>query len=167
MFLVSSTCFSIKEIGTLGKWVKNLELSNRILISIFQSIFFIDEPISYYEIEVKAIHIAHLNDVRFNSNWVFFTHDDCLKVDIQYQKFLKIPKFGLTEGIIFNSESCKLSWSWKWMVWQISEILSFFVTETPAIFSWKNRSRMMLNWWMDLEWWFTQIIGCFGENPLF
>ena len=54
---------------------------------------------------------AHLNDVRFNSNWVFFTNNDCLKVDIQYQKSLKIPKFGLTEGVIFNSENCKLSWS--------------------------------------------------------
>ena len=52
---------------------------------------------------------AHLNDVRFNSNWVFFTHDDCLKIDIQYQKILKIPKFGLTEGVIFNSENGKLS----------------------------------------------------------
>ena len=39
----------------------------------------------------------------------FFTNDDCLKVNIQFQKFLKIHKFGLTEGIIFNSENCKLS----------------------------------------------------------
>ena len=38
---------------------------------------------------------AHLNDFRFNSNWVFFTNNDCLKVDIQFQKFLNIPKFGL------------------------------------------------------------------------
>ena len=30
---------------------------------------------------------------------VFFTNDDCLKIDIQYQKFLKIPKFGLTEDV--------------------------------------------------------------------
>jgi len=65
---------------------------------------------------------AHLNDVRFNSNWVFFTHDDCLKIDIQYQKFLKIPKFGLTEGVIFNSENCKLSLSQKWGNRQISEM---------------------------------------------
>jgi len=65
---------------------------------------------------------AHLNDVRFNSNWVFFTHDDCLKIDIQYQKFLKIPKFGLTEGVIFNSENCKLSLSRKCWYRQISEM---------------------------------------------
>ena len=65
---------------------------------------------------------AHLNDVRFNSNWVFFTNDDCLKVDIQFQKFLKIPKFGLTEGIIFNSENCKLSLMRKCCNWQISEM---------------------------------------------
>ena len=45
---------------------------------------------------------------------VFFTNDDCLKIDIQYQKFLKIPKFGLTEGVIFNSENGKLSWAEKW-----------------------------------------------------
>ena len=57
---------------------------------------------------------AHLNDVRFNSNWVYFTNNDCLKIDMQYQKFLKIPKFGLTEGVIFNSENCKLSWFQKW-----------------------------------------------------
>ena len=44
---------------------------------------------------------------------VFFTNDDCLKIDIQYQKFLKILKFGLTEGVIFNSENGKLSWSEK------------------------------------------------------
>ena len=43
----------------------------------------------------------------------FFTNDDCLKVDIQFQKSLKIPKFGLTEGVIFNSENGKLSWSEK------------------------------------------------------
>ena len=42
----------------------------------------------------------------------FFTNDD-LKVDIQFQKFLKIPKFGLTEGVIFNSENCKLRWAEK------------------------------------------------------
>ena len=65
---------------------------------------------------------AHLNDIRFNSNWVFFTHDNCLKIDIQYQKSLKIPKFGLTEGIIFNSENCKLSWWQKWGNRQISEM---------------------------------------------
>ena len=35
----------------------------------------------------------------------FFTNNDCLKVDIQFQKFLNIPKFGLTEGDIFNSEN--------------------------------------------------------------
>ena len=35
------------------------------------------------------------------------------KVDIQFQKFLKIPKFGHTEGVIFNYENCKLSCSWK------------------------------------------------------
>ena len=57
---------------------------------------------------------AHLNDVRFNSNWVFFTNNDCLKVDIQFQKFLKSPNFGLTEGVIFNSENCKLSLLLKW-----------------------------------------------------
>ena len=57
---------------------------------------------------------AHLNDVRFNSNWVFFTNNDCLKVDIQFQKFLKSPNFGLTEGVIFNFENGKLSWAWKW-----------------------------------------------------
>ena len=45
---------------------------------------------------------------------VFFTNDDCLKIDIQYQKFLKNPKFGLAEGVIFNYENCKLSWSQKW-----------------------------------------------------
>ena len=56
---------------------------------------------------------AHLNDVRFNSNWVFFTHDDCLKIDIQFQKILKIPKFGLTEGVIFNSSILKTA-SWVW-----------------------------------------------------
>ena len=44
----------------------------------------------------------------------FFTNNDCLKVDIQYQKSLKIPKFGLTEGVIFNSENGKLSCSEKW-----------------------------------------------------
>ena len=65
---------------------------------------------------------AHLNDVRFNSNWVFFTHDDCLKIDIQYQKSLKIPKFGLTEGVTFNSENGKLSWWQKWWYRQISEM---------------------------------------------
>ena len=65
---------------------------------------------------------AHLNDVRFNSNWVFFTHDDCLKIDIQYWKSLKIPKFGLTEGVIFNSENGKLSCSEKWWYRQISEM---------------------------------------------
>ena len=65
---------------------------------------------------------AHLNDVRFNSNWVFFTHDDCLKIDIQYWKSLKIPKFGLTEGVIFNSENCKLSLSQKLQYRQISEM---------------------------------------------
>ena len=65
---------------------------------------------------------AHLNDVRFNSNWVFFTHDDCLKIDIQYQKSLKIPKFGLTEGVIFNSENGKLSWAQKSQFRQISEM---------------------------------------------
>ena len=65
---------------------------------------------------------AHLNDVRFNSNWVFFTNNDCLKIDIQYQKFLKIPKFGLTEGVIFNSENGKLSCSQKWWYRQISEM---------------------------------------------
>ena len=27
---------------------------------------------------------AHLNDVRFKSNWVFFTNIDCMKIDIQY-----------------------------------------------------------------------------------
>ena len=32
---------------------------------------------------------------------------------IQFQKFLKIPKFGPTKGVIFNSENCKLSWSEK------------------------------------------------------
>ena len=53
---------------------------------------------------------AHLNDVRFNSNWVFFTNDDCLKVDIQFQKCL------------FNSENCKLSCGEKWWYWQISEM---------------------------------------------
>ena len=58
----------------------------------------------------------------FNSNWVFFTNNDCLKVDIQFQEFLKIPKFGLTEGIIFNSENYKLSCSQKWWYWQISEM---------------------------------------------
>ena len=42
---------------------------------------------------------------------VFFTNDDCLKIDITYQKFLKIPRFGITEGVIFNSENCKLSCS--------------------------------------------------------
>ena len=65
---------------------------------------------------------AHLNDVRFNSNWVFFTHDDCLKIDIQYWKSLKIPKFGLTEGVIFNSENGKLSWAEKGQYRQISEM---------------------------------------------
>ena len=52
---------------------------------------------------------AHSNDIKFNLNWVLFTNDDCLKVDIQFQKSLKIPKFGLTEGVIFNSENGKLS----------------------------------------------------------
>ena len=56
---------------------------------------------------------ALLNDVRFNSNCVFFTSYDCLKIVIQFQKFLKIPKFGLTEGVIFNSENGKLSCSQK------------------------------------------------------
>ena len=50
-----------------------------------------------------------LNDVKFNSNLIFSSNNDYLKVDIQFQKFLKIPKFGLTEGIIFNSENCNLS----------------------------------------------------------
>ena len=63
-----------------------------------------------------------LNDVRFNLNWVFFINDDCLKVDIQFRKFLKIPKFGLTEAVIFNSENCKLSWFQKWQYRQISEM---------------------------------------------
>ena len=65
---------------------------------------------------------AHLNDVRFNSNSVFFTNNDCLKVDIQYQKFLNIPKFGLTEGVIFNYENGKLSCSQKSQFRQISEM---------------------------------------------
>ena len=65
---------------------------------------------------------ACLNDIRFNSNWVFSTNEDCLKVDIQFKKFLKNLKFGLTEGIIFNSENCKLSCSQKWQFWQISEM---------------------------------------------
>ena len=65
---------------------------------------------------------AHLNDVRFNSNWVFFTNNDCLKIDIQYQKFLKIPKFSLTEGVTFNSENCKLSCGQIWIFRQISEM---------------------------------------------
>ena len=65
---------------------------------------------------------AHLNGVRFNSNWVFFTNNDCLKVGIQFQKFLKIPKFGLTEGVIFNSENGKLSCWQKWGNRQISEM---------------------------------------------
>ena len=64
---------------------------------------------------------AHLDDIRFNSNWVFFTNEDCLKIDIQYQKILKIPKFSLTEGVIFNSENCKLSWAEKSQYRQISE----------------------------------------------
>ena len=52
----------------------------------------------------------------------FFTNDDCPKVDIQFRKFLKIPKFGLTEGVIFNSENCKLSWFQKCQYRQISEM---------------------------------------------
>ena len=63
---------------------------------------------------------AHLNDVRFKLS--FFINDDCLKVDIQFQKFLNIPKFGLTEGVIFNSENCKLSWWQKRQCRQISEM---------------------------------------------
>ena len=45
-----------------------------------------------------------------------------MKVDIQFQKFLKIPKFGLTEGVIFNSENGKLSWAEKGQYRQISEM---------------------------------------------
>ena len=51
----------------------------------------------------------------------FFTNDD-LKVDIQFQKFLKISKFGLAEGVIFNSENGKLSCSQKSQFRQISEM---------------------------------------------
>ena len=47
--------------------------------------------------------------VKDEFKWRFFTNDDFLKVIIQFQKFLKIPKFCLTEGVIFNSENCKLS----------------------------------------------------------
>ena len=54
---------------------------------------------------------------------IFFTNNDCLKVDIQYQKSLKIPKFGLTEGVIFNSENSKLSCWQKWQYRQISEMV--------------------------------------------
>ena len=77
----------------------------------------------------------------------FFTHDDCLKVDIQYQKILKIPKFGLTEGVIFNSENGKLSCWQKWQYRQISEmggenfkilIRSYFIL---SIFSMYHPSR--------------------------
>ena len=53
-----------------------------------------------------------LNDTRFNSNWVFFP-PIYLKIDIQFQKFWKLAKFGPTKGIIFNSENCKLTWMWK------------------------------------------------------
>merc|ERR1712001_575312 len=63
-----------------------------------------------------------MGDVRFNSNCVFFTNNDCLKIDIQYQKILKIPKFGLTEGVIFNSENGKLSCWQKRQYTQISEM---------------------------------------------
>ena len=52
----------------------------------------------------------------------FFTNADCLKVDIQFQKFLKISEFSLAKGVIFNSENCKLSWSRKWQFRQISEM---------------------------------------------
>ena len=63
----------------------------------------------YYNAQQLIPAEAHLNDVIFNSIQIFFTNNDCLKVDIQYQKFLKIPKFGLAEGVIFNSENGKLS----------------------------------------------------------
>ena len=42
-----------------------------------------------------------LNDLRSNSNRVFSSNNDYLKVNIQFQKFLKIC---LTESAIFNSE---------------------------------------------------------------
>ena len=57
---------------------------------------------------------AHLNDVRFNSKLVFFTNNDCLKVDIQFQRSLKIPKFGLTEFLTYSQKkflSRKLYWN--------------------------------------------------------
>ena len=65
-------------------------------------------PIDYHKARMS------LNDVRFNSNWVFFSNNNCLQVDIQFQKFMITSKFGLAEGVIFNFENGKLSWREKW-----------------------------------------------------
>ena len=99
--------------------VENRELRPT-LSSILQSFF--EWILTYCFLIDPSQAEAHLDDIRFNSNWIFFTNDDCLKVNIQFQMFLKIPKFGLTEGVIFNSENGKLSWAEKWWYRQISEM---------------------------------------------
>ena len=45
-----------------------------------------------------------LNVIRFNSKLSFFSNIDCLKVDIQFQKFLKIVKLPITKVLYLTQK---------------------------------------------------------------
>ena len=46
-----------------------------------------------------------LNVIRFNSKLSFFSNIDCLKVDIQFQKFLKIVKLPITKVLYLTKKN--------------------------------------------------------------
>ena len=42
---------------------------------------------------------AHLNDVRFNSNWVFFTNNDFWRWIFNFRSFWKFPNLALLKAL--------------------------------------------------------------------